>query len=67
MLELDRLEGYATVLERIARHAGDGTFGRFVETDSDAGDVRITLYERWFDGDGIHCEELAKILARAGS
>jgi hypothetical protein len=60
MLELDRLQGYAALLERVAQHANDGTFGCFVETDSTGGDVTIALYERWFDGTKLHCEELAR-------
>jgi hypothetical protein len=62
MLELDRLQGYASLLERVAQHANEGTLGCFVETDSRGGEVRITLYERWFDGAKLHCEELASRL-----
>ena len=59
MRELDKLEAYASRLEQVAQHAEDGTFGCFVETESRDGKVSITLYERWFDGDRLHCEELA--------
>jgi hypothetical protein len=59
MLELSRLEAYAAQLEHVARHAGKGTFGCFIDTSTSGGVVRITLYERWFDGEKLHCESLA--------
>ena len=59
MRELDKLEAYAGRLEQVAQHAESGTFGCFAETESRDGKVSITLYERWFDGDRLHCEELA--------
>jgi hypothetical protein len=58
-LELDKLEAYAGRLRQVARHAEAGTFGCFVETQARDGEVTIALYERWFDGDRLHCEELA--------
>jgi hypothetical protein len=59
LLELAELETYASRLELVARHVTEGTFGCFVETVSRDGSVEITLYERWFDGVQLHCEELA--------
>jgi hypothetical protein len=60
MLELAELETYASRLELVARHATQGTLGCFVETASRDGLVEITLYERWFDGNQLHCEQLAR-------
>jgi hypothetical protein len=59
-VELAELEAYASQLERVAQHANDGTLGCFVETISRAGTVWITLYERWFDGHHLVCEQLAQ-------
>lgn len=59
LLEPGRLEGYASVLQQVAEHASEGTFGCFVATQSRDGDVEIKLYERWFDGVKLHCDELA--------
>ena len=60
LLELAQLEAYAAQLERAAEHANEGTLGCFVETEQrDAGIVRVALYERWFDGQRLHCEQLA--------
>jgi hypothetical protein len=60
LLELAQLETYAAQLERTAGHANNGTLGCFVETQQRAdGIVRIALYERWFDGEHLHCEQLA--------
>jgi len=58
--ELSQLETYAALLERIARHANEGTFGCFVENESEGGHVQVTLYERWFDGTRLHCDVLAR-------
>jgi hypothetical protein len=58
--ELDRLESYAAMLERVADHANAGTFGCFVESESEDGTVEVTLYERWFDGTRLHCDVLAR-------
>lgn len=60
MLELAALEHYAEQLSLVARHADEGTFGCFVETYTEDGDVAVCLYERWFDGDQIHTDELAR-------
>jgi hypothetical protein len=57
--ELDQLERYASELEQVARHGNDGSLGCFVETESHDGVVEITLYERWFDGQRLRCEQLA--------
>lgn len=60
MLELPALEAYAAQLERTAAHANAGTLGCFVDISTPADDlVRVALYERWFDGDHLRCEELA--------
>lgn len=60
LLELAQLETYAAQLERTAEHANNGTLGCFVETQQrDDGIVRVALYERWFDGEHLHCEQLA--------
>ena len=59
MFELNRLESYAAELERVGQHVCDGTFGCFIDTVSRDGVVQITLYERWFDGERLHCEGLA--------
>lgn len=61
MFELAELEAYAAQLERAAMHANEGKFGCFVETEQrDDGIVRVVLYERWFDGQRLRCEELAR-------
>jgi hypothetical protein len=59
MLELDQLERYAAELEAVATHANAGTLGCFVDKRSQRGVVEIRLYERWFDGRELRCEELA--------
>ena len=58
-LELDELERYAEQLERVARHGNDGTLGCFVHTRTRDSLVDVTLYERWFDGRQLQCDELA--------
>jgi hypothetical protein len=60
MLQLSRLETYAAQLERVAAHARDGTLGCFITTVTRDGFVGVTLYERWFDGDRLHCDVLAE-------
>lgn len=60
MLELAALEGYASHLALVARHAEAGTFGCFVESATTDGNVNVCLYERWFDGREIHTDELAR-------
>ncbi|MCL2419231.1 MAG: hypothetical protein FWD04_08060 [Conexibacteraceae bacterium] len=60
MLELTEMEAYTAQLERAATHANAGTFGCFVVTEQrEDGIVRLALYERWFDGQHLRCEELA--------
>lgn len=58
--ELDKLSTYAALLERIAEHGNEGTFGCFVEAETEGGNVEVTLYERWFDGTRLHCDQLAQ-------
>jgi hypothetical protein len=58
-VEAEQLERYAAKLELVARHANEGTLGCFLDTQPRAGTVEITLYERWFDGQHLHCEKLA--------
>ncbi len=54
------MEAYAAQLESAATHGNDGTLGCFVDTKQrDDGTVRVALYERWFDGQRLRCEELA--------
>jgi hypothetical protein len=60
LLELFALETYAGLLTRVAQHANDGTFGCFVVIDPRVGMLQIRLYERWFDGQRLHVDELAK-------
>jgi hypothetical protein len=58
-LELDDLERYAAELERAAGHGNDGTLGCFVDTRTRDSVVKVALYERWFDGSHLRCDELA--------
>jgi hypothetical protein len=58
--EAAQLERYATTLEQVAKHANAGTWGCFVHTQANHGVVHVQLYERWFDGKQLHCEELAQ-------
>lgn len=58
-LEFVELERYAQELERVAKHANEGTMGCFVDTRSRDGVVKVTLYERWFDGQHLITDELA--------
>jgi hypothetical protein len=60
LLQTTELQTYAAQLERVADHANHGTLGCFVETQKQQnGLVRVALYERWFDGHRLHCEQLA--------
>ncbi len=59
MFELNTIESYAAELERVGEHVADGTFGCFIDTVSRDGVVQITLYERWFDGERLHCESVS--------
>jgi hypothetical protein len=60
LFDLSAMEAYAGQLERVAAHGNEGTLGCFVDIeDQTNGTVRIALYERWFDGDHVRCEELA--------
>jgi hypothetical protein len=59
--DLSRWHDYRMLLERIARHAAEGCFGWFVDVQGRAdGQVRVTLYDRFFDGEAIHCEARAR-------
>jgi hypothetical protein len=58
--QLAALEAYAGQLTRVAQHASDGTFGCFVVIDSRVGMLQIGLYERWFDGQRLHVDELRR-------
>jgi hypothetical protein len=61
MFDLTEMEAYAAQLERAAKHGNEGTLGCFVETEQrDDGQVRVALYERWFDGHQLRCEQLAQ-------
>ena len=60
LLELAALETYAGQLARVAQHATDGTLGCFIVIDSPVGMLQIRLYERWFDGQRLHVNELAQ-------
>ncbi|HWF53360.1 MAG TPA: hypothetical protein VG223_01970 [Solirubrobacteraceae bacterium] len=57
--ESEQLERYSFELRQVAKHANDGTLGCFIDTQSAGGQVHVRLYERWFDGTRLHCEELA--------
>ena len=60
MFELAEMEAYAAQLERAATHGNEGTLGCFVDTKQrENGTVQVALYERWFDGQRLRCEELA--------
>jgi hypothetical protein len=54
------IESYSAQLSLISRYAQEGTFGCFAQTRSEVGSVDVLLYERWFDGDAIHTDELAR-------
>jgi hypothetical protein len=58
-VELAELDRYIAELELAARYANEGTFGCFVDTRSRDGVVEIALYERWFNGRKLCCDELA--------
>jgi hypothetical protein len=60
MFELSDMEAYAAQLQRAATHGNEGTLGCFVDTkQGEDGTVRVALYERWFDGQRLRCDELA--------
>ena len=60
LAELFPLETYSGHLARVVQHANDGTFGCFVVIDTSVGMLDIRLYERWFDGQRLQVDELAK-------
>jgi hypothetical protein len=61
MFDLAEMEAYAAQLERAAAHGNDGTLGCFVTTgQQDGGIVRVSLYERWLEGQRLRCERLAQ-------
>jgi hypothetical protein len=60
LVELNELERYAAQLELVARHANEGTLGCFVDTRPHEGVVDVALYDRWFDGEQLRFEELAR-------
>jgi hypothetical protein len=66
MLDTVAIESYTAHLALVARHAQEGTFGCFAQTRSEGGRVDVLLYERWFDGDEIRTEELARRAFDAG-
>jgi len=66
LLELKELERYAAELEQVARHANEGTLGCFVDTRSQEGVVEVAMYDRWFDGENLRCDELARRRFDAG-
>ena len=58
--QIVEMERYAAQLERLARHGNEGTLGAFVDVMRVGdGTVRLSLYDRWFDGRHIRCERLA--------
>lgn len=60
LLELAVLEAYAAQLEQAAAHGNAGTLGCFVDISTHGdGVVRVALFERWFDGEHLRCEQLA--------
>jgi hypothetical protein len=60
MLEWAAVETYASELTRVAEHANNRTLGCFTESNKEGGKVRVALYERWFDGEHLRCDELAR-------
>jgi hypothetical protein len=61
MLQWVEMEAYVGQLQRAAEHGNNGTFGCFVRTEQrENGIVRVSLYERWFDGRRLRCERLAQ-------
>jgi hypothetical protein len=66
LLELKELERYAADLALVARHLTEGTLGCFVDTRPYEGIVEVALFDRWFDGDQLHCDELARRRFDAG-
>jgi hypothetical protein len=58
--ELAELEAYAAQLEIAAANAARGQLWYFVTTRPHAdGTVEVTLFDRWFDGRQVHCEQRA--------
>jgi len=66
MLDKVAIQDYTAHLSLVARYAQEGTFGCFAQTRSEVGSVEVLLYERWFDGDDIHTDELARRAFDAG-
>jgi hypothetical protein len=58
--ELAELEAYAAQLEAAAAHAEQGRLWYFVTTRPHAdGTVEVSLFDRWFDGHHVRCEQRA--------
>jgi hypothetical protein len=58
--ELAELEAYAAQLETAATHAARGRLWYFVTTRPHAdGIVEVALFDRWFDGRHVRCEQRA--------
>jgi hypothetical protein len=58
--ELAELEAYAAQLETAARHAEQGRLWYFLTTRPHAdGTVEVSLFDRWFDGRHLRCEQRA--------
>ncbi|HEX4108621.1 MAG TPA: hypothetical protein VHX88_10835 [Solirubrobacteraceae bacterium] len=52
---------YHLVLERIAQHAAQGQLGWFVDVHGQLdGQLRLTVFDRFFDGHAIRCEARAQ-------
>ncbi len=60
LLDGPAMAHYMAVLGQIGQYAQAGEFGCFVQTRPEAGQVEISLYERWFDGAELHTDELAR-------
>jgi hypothetical protein len=60
LVELAELEAYAAQLESAAAHGEKGTLWYFVTTKARRdGTVAVSLFDRWFDGQRLRCEERA--------
>ncbi|HEX3875225.1 MAG TPA: hypothetical protein VHW26_13815 [Solirubrobacteraceae bacterium] len=58
--ELVELEAYAAQLESAAKHAARGHLWCFVTTAAHRdGTVEVSLFDRWFDGRQVRCEQRA--------
>jgi hypothetical protein len=58
--ELAELEAYAAQLESAADHGERGDLWYFVTTRPQrSGIVEVSLFDRWFDGRHVRCEQLA--------